>query len=317
MKHLSKHRLRTTLLLAVNIVLLAFSHMATAERYVMVSHSDGTDPFWPVVERGGRDAAAQVGVQFEHLFSTSGDSEGMARLIESTAASQPDGMIVSIPSAAAIGTAIRAAVAAGIPVISVNTGLDEYQELGTLMHIGQPEAAAGRAAAQRAKNEGAFAGGGKALCLTKEPFNKDLITRCQSYFQQIGQPLNMIDVSTDMVQAKTRIAAALLADGEISVLHAVASDICAAADEAARESQVEVYLSCQDLSAGVLDLIKNDQVAFSIDQQPYLQGYLPVVLLHLYTQNAGLLPGSNIISGPSFVDKSNVDAIGERAGITR
>jgi len=317
MKFIQKTGLKATLLLAIIMSLAGFAHGAMAQRYVMVSHSDGTDPFWPVVERGGRDAAMHVGVKFEHLFSTSGDSEGMMRLVESTTASQPDGMIVSIPSAAAVGPAIRAAVAAGIPVISINTGLDEYQSLGSLMHIGQPEAAAGQAAAQRAKKEGAFAGGGKALCLTKEPFNKDLITRCQSYFKEIGEPLNMIDVSTDMVQAKTRIAAALQANPEILVLHAVASDICAAADVAARESQARVYLSCQDLSADVLDLIKNGRVAFSIDQQPYLQGYLPVILLHLYTTNAGMLPGENVISGPSFVDKNNVDAIGERAGITR
>jgi len=305
------------LLFAASLVLAGVVQTAQAERYVMVSHSDGTDPFWPVVERGGRDAAAHVKVKFEHLFSTSGDSEGMARLIESTAAGKPDGMIVSIPSAAAVGPAIRAAIAAGIPVVTVNTGLDEYQALGSLMHIGQPEAASGQVAAQRAKREGAFANGGKALCLTKEPFNKDLITRCQSYFQEIGAPLNMIDVSTDMVQAKTRIAAALQADSTITVLHAVASDICEAADAAARESQAKVYLSCQDLSAGVLNLIKSGRVAFSIDQQPYLQGYLPVILLHLYNTNAGMLPGANVISGPSFVDKRNVDAIGELAGITR
>ena len=85
-------------LLAAAAALATVSTMAVAERYVMITHTQGTDPFWPVVEKGGRDAAAAIGAEFEYNFDPSGDMSGMAKLIEAAAASNPDGIIVSLPS---------------------------------------------------------------------------------------------------------------------------------------------------------------------------------------------------------------------------
>ncbi|MCH2075733.1 MAG: substrate-binding domain-containing protein, partial [Rhodobacteraceae bacterium] len=93
------------------------------ERYVMITHTQGTDPFWPVVEKGGRDAAEAIGATLEYNFDVSGDMAAMAALIEAAAASNPDGIIVSLPDAAALGPAIKAAVADGIPVVTMNSGL--------------------------------------------------------------------------------------------------------------------------------------------------------------------------------------------------
>ncbi|NBX42950.1 MAG: LacI family transcriptional regulator, partial [Rhodobacteraceae bacterium] len=76
---------------------------AHAERYVMITHTQGTDPFWPVVEKGGRDAAEAVGATLEYNFDVSGDMAAMAQLIEAAAATQPDGIIVSLPDADALG----------------------------------------------------------------------------------------------------------------------------------------------------------------------------------------------------------------------
>ena len=97
---------------------------AHAERYVMITHTQGTDPFWPVVEKGGRDAAEAVGATLEYNFDVSGDMAAMAQLIEAAAATQPDGIIVSLPDADALGGAIRSAVADGIPVVTMNSGLE-------------------------------------------------------------------------------------------------------------------------------------------------------------------------------------------------
>ena len=116
------------LMLATAAVAISAS-AAMAERYVMITHTQGTDPFWPVVEKGGRDAAAAVGATLEYNFDVSGDMAAMAKLIEAAAASQPDGIIVSLPDAAALGPAIKAAVADGIPVITMNSGLESSAEL--------------------------------------------------------------------------------------------------------------------------------------------------------------------------------------------
>jgi simple sugar transport system substrate-binding protein len=286
---------------------------ALAERYVMITHTQGTDPFWPVVEKGAKDAASALGVDLEYNFAPSGDMADMAALIEAATATQPDGLIVSLPDADALGNAIKAAVDAGIPVVTINSGLESSASLGALMHVGQPEKLAGEKAGERAKAEGAT----KAVCLNQEAFNTALVDRCNGYFDALGQELNMIDVSNDVAQIKTRTAAALQADQDIDALLAVGPHVCEAASEAVDEIGADVHLSCFDMTPGVINLIKEGKVKYTIDQQQRLQGYMPVVVLHLYNTNAGMLPGSNIPSGPGFVDASNAEAVAEQAGTNR
>ncbi len=283
------------------------------ERYVMITHTQGTDPFWPVVEKGGRDAAAAIGATLEYNFDVSGDMAAMAALIEAAAASQPDGIIVSLPDADALGPAIKAAVADGIPVVTMNSGLEASAELGALMHVGQPERDAGFAAGKRAMAEGVT----KGLCLNQEAFNTALVDRCTGYFDAMGADLNQIDVSNDVAQIETRTAAALEADPEIDGLLAVGPHVCEAANKAVQAVGADVHLACFDLSPGVMDMIEAGDAAFTIDQQQRLQGYMPVIVLHLYNNHAGLLPGNNIASGPGFVDASNAAAVKELAGVDR
>lgn len=303
--------MKTLLLAAATVAAMVTG--ASAERYVMVTHTQGTDPFWPVVEKGGKDAASAMGVELEYNYAPSGDMADMAKLIESATATEPDGLIVSLPDADALGGAIKAAVASGIPVITINSGLEASKDVGALMHVGQPESDAGHAAGERAKAEGAT----KALCLNQEAFNTALVARCEGYFEAMGQELNMIDVSNDVAQIKTRTAAALQANADIDALLATGPHVCEAAAEAVEEVGATVHLSCFDMTPGVINLIKAGKVKYTIDQQQYLQGYMPVVVLHLYNTYAGMLPGANIPSGPGFVDASNAAAVEEQAGVNR
>ncbi len=298
---------------AALIGVLLVAGIASAERFVMITHTQGTDPFWPVVQKGGEDAARAVGADFEYNFAPSGDMADMASLIEAAVATQPDGIVVSLPDADALGGAIRSAVDSGIPVITMNSGLESSAAVGALMHVGQPERLAGEKAGERAKAEGAT----KAICLNQESFNTALVDRCAGYFESMGMDLNMIDVSNDVAQIKTRTAAALQADQDIDAVLAVGPHVCVAAADAVREVGAEVHLSCFDLSPEVINLIEAGEVAFTIDQQQRLQGYMPIIVLHLYNQNAGLLPGANIPSGPGFVDASNAAGVAAQAGVNR
>ncbi|MEM0900517.1 MAG: sugar ABC transporter substrate-binding protein [Pseudomonadota bacterium] len=300
-------------LLLAATALAAVTTGAMAERYVMITHTQGTDPFWPVVEKGGRDAAEDVGATLEYNFDASGDMAGMAQLIEAAAATQPDGIVVSLPDADALGPSIKAAVESGVPVITMNSGLESSADVGALMHVGQPERLAGERAGDRAKTEGVTNG----LCLNQEAFNTALVDRCEGYFSGLGGDLNMIDVSNDVAQIETRTAAALQADESIDGVLAVGPHVCEAAQKAISDVGADVHLACFDLSPGVMDLIEAGNVAFTIDQQQYLQGYMPVIALHLHNNYAGLLPGANIPSGPGFVDQSNAAAVKEQAGVNR
>lgn len=302
-------------LAATTAALALLAGAAMAERYVMITHTQGTDPFWPVVEKAGKDAAAAIGADFEYNFAPSGDMSDMAKLIEAAAATNPDGLIVSLPDADALGGAIKAAADSGIPVVTINSGLESSKAVGALMHVGQPERDAGFAAGERAMAEGVT----KGLCLNQEAFNTALVDRCSGYFDAMGAELNQIDVSNDVAQIKTRTAAALTADQEIDGVLAVGPHVCEAAAEAIDEvgATGAVHLSCFDLTPGVINLIEEGKVQYTIDQQQYLQGYMPVIVLHLYNNYAGMLPGANVPSGPGFVDASNAAAVAEQAGVNR
>jgi len=300
-------------LLMAGAALAVMASAASAERYVVITHTQGTDPFWPVVEKGARDAGAAIGADIEYNFDPSGDMAGMAQLIEAAAATQPDGIVVSLPDAAALGPSIRAAVDSGIPVVTMNSGLESSAEVGALMHVGQPELDAGKAAGERALAEGVT----KGLCLNQEAFNTALVDRCEGYFDGLGGDLNMIDVSNDVAQIETRTAAALQADPDIDGMLAAGPHVCEAAARAIDAVGADIHLSCFDLSPGVMDLIEAGTVAYTIDQQQRLQGYMPIIVLHLYNTNAGMLPGSNIPSGPGFVDITNAAAVKEQAGVNR
>jgi simple sugar transport system substrate-binding protein len=303
----------TRKVLALSAAAMLLASAAQAERIVMITHTQGTDPFWPVVEKGARDAAKALGIRFEYNFAPSGDMADMAKLIEAAVATNPDGLVVSLPDPAALGSAIRKAAAAGIPVITINSGLEQSRAVGAILHVGQPERLAGKSAGERAKKEGAK----KALCLNQEAFNTALVERCEGYFEAMGQKLNMIDVSNDVAQIRTRTAAALQADPSIDALLATGPHVCEAAAAAVKAVGGKVHLACFDLSPGVMKLIKEGQVAFTIDQQQRLQGYLPIVFLHLYNTGAGLLPGADIPSGPGFVDAKNADKVLALAGVDR
>ena len=296
----------------ISIAALVFiTSSAFAERYVMVTHGEGKDPFWPVVQKGGEDAARAVGADFEYIYNPSADMADMASSIQAAAATQPDGMVISLPDPDALGPAIKAAVAAGVPVITMNSGLENSAALGALMHVGQPEYLAGQSAGKRAKAEGAT----KALCMIQEAYNTALTDRCGGYGEAI--PTELVDSSNDPATIPTRAAAGLQANPDVDAVLSVGPHVCVGVQQAIDELGMSVHHSCFDLSPPVMDLINEGKVAFTIDQQQRLQGYMPVVVLHLYNNGAGLLPGANIPSGPGFVDKSNASSVAALAGIDR
>ena len=293
------------------IAIVFATSTAFAERYVMVTHGEGNDPFWPVVQKGGEDAARAIGADFEYIYNPSADMADMASSIQAAAATSPDGMVISLPDPDSLGPAIKAAVAAGVPVITMNSGLESSASLGALMHVGQPEYLAGQSAGARAKAEGAT----KALCMIQEAYNTALVDRCEGYGEAV--PMEFTDTTSDPATIQTRATAALQANSDVDAVLSVGPHVCDAVSKALDDLGMTVHHSCFDLSPAVMDLINAGKVAFTIDQQQRLQGYVPIIVLHLYNTGAGLLPGANIPSGPGFVDKSNASSVAALAGIDR
>ena len=275
-------------------------------RIVVVTHGQASDPFWSVVANGVDQAEADLGITVEYNAPETFDMVAMAQLIDTAVASAPDGLVVSIPDASALGASIQAAVDAGIPVVSINSGSDVYADLGILTHVGQTEFEAGVGAGERM----AEAGVTNTICVNQEVGNVALDLRCEGFAEGLGAvPSTVVEVDlTDPAGAQAAVEAALASDDTIDgilTLGPTGADPTLLALEAAGVAD-SVQMGTFDLSESVLTALDEGRMLFAIDQQQYLQGYLGVLIV---TQNAqyGLLPGGGapVLTGPGFVTQEN------------
>lgn len=281
-------------------------------RVVVVTHGQASDPFWSVVQNGARQAGEDLGVEVEYQAPQSFDMVAMGQLIDAAVASDPDGLVVSIPDADALSGPIRAAVQAGIPVVSINSGDDVAAALGVLTHVGQAERAAGYGGGERL----AQAGVRRAMCVNQEVGNVGLDLRCEGFTAAIAEAGGTATVlgveAVDPTEAQQRIQAALAADPDIDGMLMLGTPAVVPALRAVQEvAPGRVRLATFDVSPDVLDAIEGGQMLFAIDQQQYLQGYLPVVLLTLYHRNANTFPNDVLPTGPGFVTRENVGRLRE------
>lgn len=274
-------------------------------RITVVTHGAASDPFWSVVKNGVDQAAQDMGVTVDYRAPDTFDMPAMAQLIDAAVASSPDGLVVSIPDAAALGPSIETAVSDGIPVFSINSGSDDFESLGVLRHIGQTEYEAGLGAGQRM----AAAGVSDGICVNHEVGNVALDLRCQGFLDGLGgdAQVKVLAVSTDPTEIQNAVTAAFSADPAIDGVLATgpvgAEPTIAALDSMGKLGAVQ--LGSFDLSPTILQTLADGNMAFAIDQQQYLQGYLAVVDMTLYIQY-GLLPGSKVVlTGPGFVTPEN------------
>lgn len=276
-------------------------------RFIVVSHGQASDPFWSVVQNGVNQAGEDMGVTVEYQAPDTFDLVAMAQLIDAAVASEPDGLVVSIPNVDALGDSIRAAVEAGIPVISMNSGSDVAEELGVLIHVGQTEYEAGVGAGQRMGEAGVTT----ALCVNQEVGNVALDERCRGFtdgLAESGGTVEVLEVDlNDPTGAQQRIEAAVTANAEINGVLALGPTGATPALEALRASDKlgAVQLATFDLSPEVLEAIVAGEMLFAIDQQQYLQGYLPIVLLTLRVTNLNTVANPVLMTGPGFVTQEN------------
>jgi simple sugar transport system substrate-binding protein len=289
-----------------------------AVRIVMVSHGQTSDPFWSVVANGAGDAASELGVRLEYQAPPSFDMVRMSQLIDAAVASRPSALAISVPDPDALASSVKAAVAAGIPGLSVNSGDAAWERLGFLGHIGQTEYEAGRAAGERL----AAGGAKRVLCVNHEVGNVSLDTRCRGLgdgLEPSGATMQVLGVSlADPEDAAQRIKGALARDAAVNGMLMLGPGGAAPALAALRETGRlgKIAVGTFDLTPEVLAGVRDGQLLFAIDQQPYLQGYLAVVLLTKYLETKAMPGGGQIIrTGPSFVTKENaadVIALSER-----
>jgi simple sugar transport system substrate-binding protein len=282
-----------------------------AARIVFVTHGQASDPFWVIVKRGLTDAGRQTGVAVSYRAPDRFSVARMRRFIDGAVADRPDGLVVSLPDARALAPSIRAAVKAGIPVVTINSGSDDYKALGVLAHVGQPEYRAGLEGGERMGRAGVK----RAVCVNQESGNSGLDERCRGFadglrrFGGTSRPLSV--PLQDPGLAQRRLAEAI-AGGPVDGILTLGPGGVGPALAAVRASglSARITLATFDLSTEVLEAVRDGHMLFAIDQQPYLQGYLPVILLaeqarhDIFPARGGLIP-----TGPQFITKANAAEI--------
>ncbi|HMJ36043.1 MAG TPA: sugar ABC transporter substrate-binding protein [Baekduia sp.] len=277
----------------------------------MVTHSD-EGSFWSVVKKGAEQAAKDEGVKL--IWSPSNnDPQKQAQLIDAAVSQKVDGLAVSVPNADAIKGSLAKAKAAGIPIVTLNSGAEDFKALGAITHVGQTETIAGKAAGEKLKAEGAK----KVLCVIHEQNNIGLQQRCQGVKDGFGANVTTQQVkgTANIATTQTEIKSKLQADKSFDAVITLNPDIAAAAVTAVKGASSDAKIATFDINPDVIKNIKSGTISFAVDQQQYLQGYLPVVFLKLYKTNANTVGGGlPVLTGPGFVDKTNADTVEKLAG---
>jgi len=310
-------KLITSLAISAAVLTAPVAAMADGHaklKYVLVSHAPDSDSWWNTIKNGIALAGEQMDVEVEYRNPPTGDIADMARIIDQAAASGPNGIITTLADYDVLAGPIRSAVDQGINVIIMNTGTPEQaREVGALMYVGQPEYDAGVAAGLRAKGEGVT----NFLCVNHAIQQPTVGERCRGYADGLGIELgnSMMDSGTDPSEIKNKVLAYLSAnpgvDGILTLGPVSADPTISALQENGMAG--DIHFGTFDLGEEIVKAIKDGTINWGIDQQPFLQAYMPVVIMANYDRY-GVLPGNNLNSGPGFVTADGLTLVEKFAG---
>ena len=275
--------------------------------YHLITHAGPGDAFWDIVKKGGEDAGADLGVEVK--YSNDADVQNQAALIATAVSEGSDGIAVSTADLDGLREEIGNAIDAGIPVITIN-GAADIEGTKVLTHVGQGEVIAGEGAGLQLSDAGAT----KVLCIIHEEGNTSLEDRCAGAEKNVGIERIQVTGTEDIVATQNEIQAKLQADDSIDGILSLNPQVAIAAVNAKEGSGSEAILGTFDNSGDVSEAITAGDILFGIDQQPYLQGYLPMVFFNLQRTNLNVVGGGKAVStGPGFITQDNVAEVAEKA----
>ena len=275
----------------------------------MITHEVPGDSFWDLIRKGAEAAAKKDNVELR--YSNDPEAPGQANLVQSAIDSGVDGIAVTLAKPDAMAPAVKAAIDKGIPVVAFNSGFDNFKSMGVQEYFGQDEKLAGIAAGEKLNADGAK----KVICVIQEQGQVALESRCAGVKQGFKGQSEILNVnSKDMPSVEATITAKLQQDPSIDHIVALGAPIALTAVQSVGNAGSSAKIVTFDTNAALVDAIKGGQVQWAVDQQPFLQGYLAIDSLWLYVSNKNLIGGGEpTLTGPSFIDQSNIDAVAELA----
>lgn len=296
--------------------LVASTAFAEDEKPIRIAFVSGPlyDSFFPPLYQGAQDAAKMLGVDLNYIPIDEHDIEASsARTMQVAIAQNPDAIVVGSFISSVVDPYIVKAVAAGIPVYVNQSGQDTWQKVGAFGFVGQIGPDAGVVAAEHLSK----AGSKKVLCVINVPGNPYLQAICKGLNEEmtkLGGASENLELptadSTDQAKVSRNIGAYLQThsdiDGIFTLNAAVATAASAALDSAGLTGKVKV--GTLEISKVALEQVKDGRIEFLINEQPYLDGYYGVLFAYHYVK-FGLAPVGMVHTGPSVVDKTNIEKI--------
>ena len=305
---------KSTAILVAGAATLGVMSMSTVahaegERYVFISHAPDSDSWWNVIKNAVKQAASDMNVTVEYRNPPTGDLADMARIVEQAVATNPDGIVLSIADFDTLEGPLEKASKKGIPFITMNSGTQEQSKaLGALLHVGQPEFAAGFGAGERAKKQGVKS----FLCVNHYITNPASVERCMGFAKGLGVELGsqMIDSGSDPTDVETKVSAYLRKNPNTEAILTLGPTSAHPTLRALEKNRniKNIYFGTFDLSGEISAAIKDGRINFAIDQQPYLQSMLAVTLLASHIDFGTDLPTAPVLTGPGIIDAANVAA---------
>ena len=272
--------------------------------FAMVTHETPGDTFWDKIKAGANQAAQNNGITLK--YSNDPDPGKQATLIQNAVDSKVDGIATTLATPDALAGAVKSAVDAAIPVVAFNSGIDQYKQVGAQMYFGSDENLAGEATGKRI----AAAGGKKVLCVIQAAGSVALEARCAGVKKGIPATENIQVNGADDPSVVSALQAKLAQDKDIDWIVTLGAPIALDALKAMDAAGSSAKLATFDLNVDAAQAIKDGKIQFSVDQQPYVQGYLAVQSLYLNKKNGNDIGGGlAVLTGPSFVDSKNIGVI--------
>jgi simple sugar transport system substrate-binding protein len=273
-------------------------------KVAFITHAKQGDTFWDLVRRGAEAAAAKDNVELQYSGAPEGADQ--ANLVQTAIDSKVDGIAVTLAKPDAMQANVKKAVAGGIPVVALNGGIESWKQAGALGYFGQDERIAGQAAGAKLTEVGAK----KAICVIQEQGHVGLEARCQGVKDKFPNVENIYITGTDMPGSQTTMTSKLQQDKSIDYVVTLGAPFALAAVQSVKEAGSKAKVGTFDTNKELISAIKSGSVQWAVDQQPYLQGYLAVDSLWLYKTNGNTIGGGQAtLTGPAFIDKSNVAAV--------
>ena len=285
--------------------------VANTPRYkiAMITHEAPGDTFWDLIRKGAEAAAAKDNIEL--VYSNDPEAPQQASLVQTAINSKVDGIASTMPNTGAIGPALKKAVDQGIPVVEFNAGVQDWQSTGALMYFGQDESVAGEAAGERLGQDGAK----HVLCVVQEQGQVQLEARCAGVQKGFSGTTDKLYVNgRDMTAVRSTITAKLQQDKTIDRVITLGAPIALAAVQSVKDANSSAKVVTFDTNSDLVAAIQSGDVQWAIDQQPYLQGYEAIDSLWLYLTNRNVVGGGQaVLTGPAFIDQSNIDKIAQYA----